>query len=87
MHRVNTAADFIYENMPLEKSIQLTPQQAWDVAAFINSHERPQDPRYDGDLEQTRQTYHGKNDYYGKSIAGAPPLGSNSFVVFPEKGQ
>lgn len=45
MHRVNTAAQFIFENMPLGKAVQLSAQQAWDVAAYINSQERPRDPR------------------------------------------
>ncbi|MDA7747382.1 c-type cytochrome [Psychromonas sp.] len=45
MHNVDTAAYFIAENMPFAQSIKLTPQQAWDVATFMNSHERPIDPR------------------------------------------
>ncbi|MDR9436836.1 MAG: c-type cytochrome, partial [Thiohalophilus sp.] len=45
MHRVNTAASFIHANMPLGKPYSLSEQKAWDVAAYINSHERPQDPR------------------------------------------
>lgn len=44
MHRINTAASFIYNNMPLGNSMQLSNQQAWDVAAFINAQLRPQDP-------------------------------------------
>ena len=55
MHRINTAAFFIYENMPLGKSIQITKQQAWDVAAFMNSHERPQDPRFKGDVKELKR--------------------------------
>ncbi|ESQ15935.1 MAG: hypothetical protein N838_12555 [Thiohalocapsa sp. PB-PSB1] len=54
--------------MPLGNYIDLTEQQAWDVAAFMNSHERPQDPRFTGDLaETTKQLFHGSEfDYYGK---------------------
>ena len=70
MHRINTAAYFIYENMPLGKSAQLTQQQAWDVAAYINSHERPQDPRYKGDLQKNRERYHNHQGYYGQKIGG-----------------
>lgn len=44
MHQVNNAAGFIYENMPLGKGRSLTEQEAWDVAFFMNAHERPQDP-------------------------------------------
>jgi thiosulfate dehydrogenase len=45
MHRVNTAAAFIKANMPLGQQNSLTDQQAWDVAAFVNSQPRPADPR------------------------------------------
>jgi len=45
MHRVNTAAGFIKANMPLGKPYSLTDQEAWDVAAYITSKDRPIDPR------------------------------------------
>lgn len=45
MHRVNTAAGFIKANMPLGKPFSLTDQEAWDVAAYITSKDRPVDPR------------------------------------------
>ena len=41
MHRVDTAAGFIKANMPYGRGGMLTEQQAWDVALFMNSHERP----------------------------------------------
>jgi thiosulfate dehydrogenase len=41
MHRVLTAARFIKAKMPLGKA-DLTDDQAFDVAAYINSHPRPQ---------------------------------------------
>ncbi|MGI2037846.1 c-type cytochrome [Shewanella frigidimarina] len=85
MHRVNTAADFIYENMPLGKSVQLTVQQAWDVAAYLNSYDRPQDPRFNGDVSKTQATYHQHQGYYGQSVAGKPVLGTASYPVFPLK--
>lgn len=79
MHRVNTAATFIYENMPLGKGVQLSVQEAWDVAAFINSRERPQDPRFNGDLNSTAKMFHGADQsYYGKSVDGSL-LGSQAF--------
>ncbi|MGI2021581.1 c-type cytochrome [Shewanella glacialipiscicola] len=84
MHRVNTAAFFIYENMPFGKSMQLTHQQAWDVAAYINSHERPQDPRSKGDVKQAQEKYHNDSDYYGLSVDGKV-LGTESYPVFPKK--
>ncbi|MDN2666010.1 cytochrome C, partial [Vibrio sp. 14N.309.X.WAT.E.F5] len=78
MHRVNTAAYFIYENMPLGKSQQLSIQDAWDVAAFVNSHERPQDPRYKGDVAGNAKRYHNHQGYYGKEVDG-DVLGSKAY--------
>jgi thiosulfate dehydrogenase len=85
MHRVNTAANFIYENMPFGKSMQLSHQQAWDVAAFVVSHERPQDPRYDNDVEALQKQYHQHQGYYGKSVNGGAVLGQNSYPINPDK--
>ncbi len=45
MHRVPTAAAFIKANMPLGAEGSLTDQQAWDLAAYMNSRPRPPDPR------------------------------------------
>ena len=73
MHRINTAASFIQYNMPLGKAQSLSDQQAWDVAAFINSHERPQDPRLiDGSVEKTRVKFHANDgvNLYGQTVDG-----------------
>ncbi|WP_408004042.1 c-type cytochrome [Pseudomonas frederiksbergensis] len=73
MHRINTAASFIKYNMPLGKAQTLSDQQAWDVAAFINSHERPQDPRLiDGSIEKTRVKFHANDgvNLYGQTVNG-----------------
>ncbi|MEH6452329.1 MAG: c-type cytochrome [Psychromonas sp.] len=89
MMRVNTAAYFIYENMPLGKSVQLTNQQAWDVAIFMNTHERPQDPRFTGSIEETRSIYHDTPvSYYGIVVDGVL-LGENSYPsqAVDEKGE
>lgn len=85
MHRVNTAAYFIYENMPFGKSIQLTNQQAWDVAAYINSQERPQDPRFTGNIKELKAKYHKHQGYYGTSLDGKPELGSKSYGNNPKR--
>ncbi len=45
MAKVKLAAAFIKFNMPFEKPGSLTDQQAWDVAAYIDSQTRPPDPR------------------------------------------
>lgn len=78
MHSVSTAAAFIKANMPLGKAGSLTDQEAWDVAQFMNSHERPQDPRYDGSVEQTQKRFHDEpSDLYGQTVNGKV-LGQNS---------
>lgn len=68
MHRINTAAEFIHANMPLGKTGSLSLQDAWDVAAYINSHGRPQDPRYEGDLQATKKKFHQHQCYYGETM-------------------
>ncbi|MFJ2335089.1 c-type cytochrome [Pseudomonas helleri] len=73
MHRINTAASFIKHNMPLGKANSLSDEQAWDVAAYINTHERPQDPRLvEGSVEKTRLKYHANDgvNAYGQTING-----------------
>jgi thiosulfate dehydrogenase len=67
MHRINTAAGFIKANMPLGKPNSLSNQQAWDVAAYINSHERPQDPRFETSTEKTAEIFHDHQCYYNKN--------------------
>lgn len=71
MHQVNNAAGFIWANMPLGKGKSLTEQEAWDVALFMNSHERPQDPRFTGSLAETRRKYHDtEHSLYGRTVSG-----------------
>jgi thiosulfate dehydrogenase len=41
MARINTAASFIHSLMPIDRAQQLTPQQAFDVATYINTRPRP----------------------------------------------
>lgn len=45
MYQVRTAAEFIRANMPLGKGDTLSLQDAWDVAQYLNSHDRPPKPR------------------------------------------
>ena len=78
MHSISTAAAFIKANMPLSQGGTLTDQQAWDVAYYVNAHERPQDPRFSGNLQETIKKHHGgKYDLYGHEINGKV-LGANS---------
>ncbi len=68
--RLFTAAGFIKNNMPLGQPLSLSDQEAWDIAYFISSQERPQDPRYTGDIKETLEkygpTFH-KNSLYGQA--------------------
>ena len=52
MARVDLAAGFIKANMPFDKPGTLSDQQAWDVAAYIDSQERPRDPRQTGSVRR-----------------------------------
>lgn len=73
MHRINTAASFIKHNMPLGKPGSLSDEQAWDVAAYVNTHERPQDPRLvEGSIEKTRVKFHANDgvNAYGQTVNG-----------------
>jgi thiosulfate dehydrogenase len=71
MHQLGNASGFIRANMPLGKGGTLSDQEAWDVAAFMNSHERPQDPRFTGSVVETRKKFHDSNDsLYGLTVNG-----------------
>jgi thiosulfate dehydrogenase len=71
MESVEVAARFIHANMPWGLKDALSLQQAWDVAMFLNSHERPQDPRFTGDLTETRARFHNsKWSLYGTKQNG-----------------
>jgi thiosulfate dehydrogenase len=70
MSSIKNAAGFIQGNMPLSQGNTLTDQEAWDVARFMNSHERPQDPRFEGSIEATKKKHHGEGDMYGELVNG-----------------
>ena len=57
MARINTAARFIHHLMPRDRPGSLTPQQAFDVATYVNTRPRPD--------------FAGKEDDWPKG--GAPP--------------
>lgn len=65
MHQIDNAAAFIKANMPLGRGNTLSDQDAWDVAAFVMGHERPQDPRYKGNVAETTKKYHDHLCLYG----------------------
>lgn len=70
MTRLSNAAGFIKVNMPLGEGNTLTDQQAWDVAAYVNSRPRPRDPRQTGSVAETKAAFHSDDDYYGQTIDG-----------------
>ena len=84
MASVDSAAGFIKANMPFSRGNTLSDQDAWDVAAFMDSRERPQDPRFTGSVNETRKKYHddGKLSYYGVKVGetvlgeASPPSGT-----------
>ena len=49
MAREERAASFIFHNMPQSKPGSLSAQEAFDVAAFVNSHPRPDSPGKEND--------------------------------------
>lgn len=71
MHQLDNAAAFIQANMPFSRGGTLSAQDAWDVAMFMDAHERPQDPRYTGNVDETRQRFHDTPmSLYGIEING-----------------
>ena len=71
MHQLDNAAAFIKANMPFSRGGTLGDQDAWDVAMYMDAHERPQDPRYAGDVAATRAKYHDTPmSLYGTTVNG-----------------
>ncbi len=71
MHQLDNAAAFIKANMPFSRGNTLSDQDAWDVAMFMDAHERPQDPRFDGNVSETRKKYHDTPmSLYGTDVNG-----------------
>ncbi len=57
MHRVGEAAAFIKANMPYGAGGSLNVRDAWDIAAFVDSHSRPRDPRLSRKVAATSVRY------------------------------
>ncbi|WP_088158604.1 c-type cytochrome [Achromobacter xylosoxidans] len=93
MHQIGNAAGFIKANMPLGQGGMLSDQEAWDVAYFMNAHERPQDPRYTESVAATRAKYHDSDDsLYGIEVNGhllgsdSPPAGGRLIQAAAKAG-
>ena len=69
--------------MPFGLGGTLSDQDAWDVALYMDSHERAQDPRYTGSVADTRSKFHDSDDWmYGRNVNGHV-LGSDSVTPGP----
>jgi thiosulfate dehydrogenase len=72
MGSIKSAAEFIRANMPYGMGNTLSVQQAWDVATYVDSQVRPQDPRFLGTVEATRAKFHDTAfSMYGRTVNGA----------------
>ena len=71
MGQVANAAGFIRANMPFGSGYSISEKDSWDVAAFVDSHERPPDPRQKGTtIAATQKAHHQSGDYYGQTVGG-----------------
>lgn len=71
MASIDNAAEFVRANMPLGLGGSLSVQQAWDVATYLDSQIRPQDPRFAGDVGETREKFHDTPfSMYGRMVNG-----------------
>jgi thiosulfate dehydrogenase len=71
MASIDDAAAFVKANMPLGLGGSLNEDEAWDVAAYLDSQERPQDPRFTGSVADTRAKYHDSPmSMYGQTVNG-----------------
>ena len=71
MARVDLAAGFIKANMPFDQPGSLNDQDAWDIAAFVDSHERPKDPRQSGSVAaNAKANFARQKTFYGQVIGG-----------------
>ena len=71
MHQLANAAGFIQANMPFGKGGTLSEQETSDIADFINSYERPQNPRFAKSVAEARKRCHDIEDsLYGKVVNG-----------------
>jgi thiosulfate dehydrogenase len=87
MSSIDAAAGFAKANMPLSEGNTLTDEEAWDAATYIDSQERPQDPRFNGSVAETRKADHDSPfDMYGQTVNGVV-LGQKSPPSGPPRSQ
>jgi len=74
MTRLERAASFISHNMPQTNPGSLTPQEAFDLAAYINSKPRPDSPGKEADWPLGGAPTDVPYDTKGHKAANPPPL-------------
>ena len=74
MARLERAASFIHHNMPQTAPGSLTPQEAFDLSAYINSHPRPDSPGKEGDWPMGGAPADVPYDTPGHKAFHPPPL-------------
>jgi thiosulfate dehydrogenase len=74
MARLERAASFIHHNMPQTNPGSLTPQEAFDLSAYINSHPRPDSPGKEGDWPMGGAPADVPYDTHGHPAFNPPPL-------------
>ena len=74
MTRLERAASFIWHNMPQSAPGSLTPQEAFDLSAFINSHARVDSPGKEGDWPMGGAPMDVPYDTKGHVAFHPPPL-------------
>src|SRR5439155_25821548 len=74
MARQGKSASFIWHNMPFGLGKSLTPQDAYDVAAYITSMPRPDSPGKEGDWPTGGAPADVPYDTKGHKTAHAPTL-------------
>jgi hypothetical protein len=71
MSSITNVAGFVKANMPFSQGNTLSDQEAWDVATYLDSLERPQDPRFKDSVAETRKAHHDlPMDMYGQTVNG-----------------
>jgi thiosulfate dehydrogenase len=76
MSSITNAAGLVKANMPSSQGNTLSDQEASDVTTYLDSQERPQDPRFKDSVAETRKAHH-PMDMYGQTVNGVL-LGQNS---------
>lgn len=86
-HELHFERSRLYQSEHIPKQANtLSDQKAWDVATFIDSQERPQDPRFSVSVAETRTKYHHSPiSMYGQLVNGVALGPSASLGARPKE--